>query len=87
MKRLEIAVIVVMIVMLFVGGCALGRRTAPSSTQPAVSLPTLMPTPAIIVPTPPAGPVTSNGNGNTYNYSITINETTTNVCASVFGCW
>ena len=89
MKRLEVAVITVMMVLLIVGGCAMGRKTAPSADldRPVVSLPTIAPTQAIIVPTPPAGSVTFYGDGNSYTYNITVNETNTDMCAAVVGCW
>lgn len=89
MRRMESAVLLVLIVMLFIGGCALGMKTAPSvkTDTPVVALPTIAPTPAITIPTPPAGPVTFYGDGNSYTYNITVNDTHTDVCAAVVGCW
>ena len=85
MKPMEIALLALMVGAVLVGSCGLGRRAEPSSNQPAVSLPTLVPTPAIIVPTPPAGSVTFNGNGNSYTYEINVTQVDT--CAAVIGCW
>lgn len=49
-------------------------------------LPTIMPTPPIIVPTPqPAPVIMTNGDGNTTSYEIHIHYTAQ--CAAFVGCW
>lgn len=87
MRRPEIALLLVLMVgMLLVGAWVLGRRSSePATLANPVTLPTLIPTPAIIVPTPPAAPVVFNGDGNSYTYNINVTEV--NTCAAVIGCW
>lgn len=81
-------IMLAMAAMLLLAAFTMGHRQAPAQVGPITPLPTIAPTQAIIVPTPPAGgPVTFYGNGNSYTYNIEVHETTVDNCAALVGCW